>query len=71
MQQLKSINDDYKRHKEILEQRKKEIQALKKETESEDKNRESFLLEVEKNLEKQLQNRQQSFEHSRSKDVIL
>lgn len=59
MQQLKSIADDYRRHQEILEQRKKEIVSLKKETENEEKNREAFLADVEKQLEKQLQNRQQ------------
>lgn len=59
MQQLKSIADDYRRHQDILEQRKKEIENLKKETENEDKNRAAYLEDVEKKLEKSLQTRQQ------------
>lgn len=59
MQQLKSIADDYRRHQDILEQRKKEIENLKKETENEDKNRAAYLEDVEKKLERSLQTRQQ------------
>lgn len=59
MQQLKSIAEDYRRHQEILEQRKKEIISLKRETENEENNRESYLADVEKNLDRQLQSRQQ------------
>lgn len=61
MQQLKSIAEDYRRHQDILEQRKKEIISLKKETESEENNRESYLADVERNLEKQLHNRQMDY----------
>ena len=59
MQQLKSISEDHRRHQDILEQRKKEILGLKKETENEENNRESYLASVEKNLERELRNRQQ------------
>lgn len=59
MQQLKSIAEDYRRHQLMLEQRKKEIEGLKKETENEDKNRAAYLADVEKNLERSLQSRQQ------------
>lgn len=59
MQQLKSIAEDYQRHQNILEQRKKEIIAIKKETENEENNRPTYLANVEKNLEKQLQDRKQ------------
>lgn len=58
MAQIKSIADDYSRHKEILEQRKKEIQSLNKEIEQEKKGRDAYLADVEKKLEKQLQDRQ-------------
>lgn len=58
MGQIKSIADDYKRHQEILEQRKKEIQSLNKEIEQEQKGREAYLIDVEKKLEKQVQDRQ-------------
>lgn len=59
MQQLKSIADDFRRHQDILQQRKKEIENLKKETENEEKNREAYLNDVEKKLERSLENRQQ------------
>lgn len=59
MHQLKFIAEDYKRHQDILEQRKKEIIGLKRETENEEKNREAYLASVEKDLERRLQDRQQ------------
>lgn len=60
MNQLKSIAEDYKRHQEILEFRKKEIVDMKKEIEKEESGREAYLADFEKNLEKQLQARQNS-----------
>ena len=58
MAQIKSIADDYNRHQEILEQRKKEIQSLNKEIEQEQKGRAAYLADVERKLEKHLQDRQ-------------
>lgn len=58
MGQLRSIAEDYSRHQDILEQRKKEIQALKRQIEKEEKERDAYLADVEKKLEKQLQDRQ-------------
>jgi chromosome segregation ATPase len=58
MNQIKSIADDYNRHQDILEQRKKEIQSLNKEIEKEQSGREAYLADVERKLEKQLQDRQ-------------
>lgn len=60
MCQIKSIADDYSRNQEILEQRKKEIQSLNKEIETEEKDREAYLADVEKKLEKQMQDRQRA-----------
>lgn len=59
MQQLKSIADDYARHQSILECRKKEIEALKKEVEMEEKNRDAYLADIEKNLDRDINARQQ------------
>lgn len=59
MQQLKSISEDYRRHQEILEQRKREISTLKKEIENEENNRESYLASYEKDCERTLQARKQ------------
>lgn len=63
---MKSIAEDYHRHQEILEQRRKEIIALKAEAENEDKNRKKYIAEKERELEKQLQNRQQMRQSSLS-----
>ena len=60
MGQLRHIAEDYSRHQDILEQRKKEIQDLKKEIDLEEKNRNSYLADVEKKLEKQLQDRKKA-----------
>lgn len=58
MNQLRSIAEDYKRHQDILEFRKKEIADMKKEIEKEENGREAYLAAFEKNLEKTLQARQ-------------
>lgn len=58
MHQLRSIAEDYKRHQDILEFRKKEITDMKKEIENEENGRDAYLADFEKNLEKQLQARQ-------------
>lgn len=57
MQQLKSITVDHRRHLDILELRKHELVVIKRETEDEEKNRETHLENLRNNLEKQLQNR--------------
>lgn len=58
MQQLRSINEDYRRHEQILEMKRHEKERLKKDCESEEKNREAYLLDVEKKLEIELQDQQ-------------
>lgn len=60
MGQIRSISEDYSRHQEILEQRKKEIQSLKREIEREERDRAAYLMDVEKKLDKQLQDRQKA-----------
>lgn len=57
--QLKSIAEDYNRHKDILAKRKDEVIALRKEVEREESDREAHLANYEKRLEKQLRERQQ------------
>ena len=57
MAQLRSIADDYDRNQNILGLRKNEIQSLKKEIEREERDREGYLADVEKKLEKKLQDR--------------
>lgn len=59
MAQLKSIAEDYNRHKDILAKRKDEIVAIKKEVEREENGREAYLQGFEKKLEKHLRDRQQ------------
>lgn len=58
MQQLRSINDDYRRHEQILDMKRNEKERLKKDYESEEKNRDSYLADVEKKLEIELQDHQ-------------
>ena len=60
MNQIRSISEDYNRHQAILEQRKKEIQTLKREIEREEKDRGAYLADVEKKLEQQVQERQKA-----------
>lgn len=60
MNQIRSISEDYNRHQEIWDQRKKEIQTLKREIEREEKERGTYLADVEKKLEQQLQERQKA-----------
>lgn len=60
LQQLKSIAEDQHRHQRILEQRQQELSGLKTECEREEKGRDSFLANVEKIYEKQIQQRQQA-----------
>lgn len=57
--QLKHITQDYTRHQQILEQRKKEIERLRIETDNEVKNRDANVTQLQKNLDKSLQERQQ------------
>lgn len=57
MQQLRSIVDDYQRHEKILDQRKTEVNNLKKQIESEGKNREAVLKSLKDNLERSLNTR--------------
>lgn len=59
MQQLRSIAEDQRRHQGLLEHRRREIAQIKKEIENEEKGREAYLADVEKNLNKQLQDRQE------------
>lgn len=56
--QLKSIAEDYNRHKDILAKRKDEIVALRKEVEREESGRDAYLKGFEKKLEKHLWDRQ-------------
>lgn len=58
MAQLKSIAEDYNRHKDILAKRKDEIVALRKEVEREESGRDAYLKGFEKKLEKHLRDRQ-------------
>lgn len=57
MHQIKSIAEDYQRLQNILQQRKKDIESLRRETELEEKNRGAFLEDVRKKLDIQLQER--------------
>lgn len=59
MQQLKSISDDFKRHQEILETRKKESLNIEKEIEKEESGRESYLISYAKDRDKTLEARKQ------------
>lgn len=58
--QMRSISEDYNRHQEILEFRKKEVQALKKEIEKEEKGRSAYLSDVERKLSKKIEERQKA-----------
>lgn len=60
MNQIRSISEDYNRHQQIWEQRKKEIQALKREIEREEKGRGAYLADFEKKQEQHLQERQKT-----------
>lgn len=60
MGQLRSIAEDYSRHQDILEQRKDEIETTKKEIEKEEEGRDVYLADVERKLERQLQDRQRA-----------
>lgn len=58
--QLKSIAEDYNRHKDILAKRKEEVNTLRNEYEREEKGREAHLANYERRLENQLRERQQT-----------
>lgn len=69
MAQMKSITDDVKRHQEILETRKREIEKIKIEVEKEISGREAYLIQYEKDLERQLQARKQN-QHGAFADLL-
>lgn len=60
MAQMRFIAEDYDRHQQILELRKRDIQSLKREIEREEKDRAAYLADVEKKLDKQIQDRQKA-----------
>lgn len=57
MQQMKSISEDQRRHKTILDTRKKEIAHLEAEIENEEKNRAAILKDIEEKLDIELRRR--------------
>lgn len=57
---MKSITEDHHRHQRIYEQRLQELASLKSEYEREESGRHAFLASVQRDMERQVQRRQEA-----------